>query len=70
MKLYLPKVHNMQSFFQKFYITKILRMDNEKADCLARIAYVESNGKEESKESIHVLTHPSISDQVLVWATI
>ena len=35
MKMYLSKVHDMKSSFQKFCITKILRKDNEKADHLA-----------------------------------
>jgi ribonuclease HI len=42
MKRYLSKVHDMQSSFQKFCITKIPREDNEKANRLARMASVEN----------------------------
>jgi ribonuclease HI len=35
MKIYLSKIQHMQSFFQKFCITKIPREENEKADRLA-----------------------------------
>jgi ribonuclease HI len=38
MKRYLSKVHDMQSSFQKFCITKIPKEDNEKANRLARMA--------------------------------
>ena len=62
MKMYLSKVHNMQSSFKKFCITKILRQDNEKADHLARMAFAENMEAEEGKEPIHSLTHPSIFD--------
>ena len=63
MKMYLSKVHNMQSSFQKFYITKIPREDNEKVNCLARMGSAESRKAKEGGELIWSLTHPSISDQ-------
>ena len=63
MKMYLSKVQHMQSFFQKFCITKIPREDNEKADPLARMASAENVEIEEGREPIQNLTHSSISDQ-------
>jgi hypothetical protein len=46
MKLYLSKVQNMQSSFQKFCIVKILREDNEKVDRLGGLASTDnSDGK-------------------------
>ena len=70
MKMYLSKVHNMQSSFQKFCITKIPREDNKKADRLARIASAENMEVEEGREPIQSLTHPSIFDQALKLAKI
>jgi hypothetical protein len=70
MKLYLSKVQDMQSSFQKFCIMKIPREDHEKADRLARMTSVESVEEEESREPIQILTYPSISDQALELATI
>ena len=66
MKMYLSKVHNMQSSFQKFCIMKIPREDNEKANRLARMASIESL----KMEPIQILTYPSISDQVLKLSTV
>jgi ribonuclease HI len=54
MKKYLSKVHDMQSSFQKFCITKIPREDNEKADRLARMASAENTKIKEEKEPIRV----------------
>ena len=70
MKLYLSKIQGMQSSFHKFYITKIPREDNKKANRLARMAFIESIEKEESGEPIQILMYPSISDQALELATI
>jgi hypothetical protein len=55
MKMYLSKVHNMQSSFQKFYITKIPREDNGKVDCLARMASAKNMEAEEGREPIQSL---------------
>ena len=52
MKLHLFKVQDMQSSFQKSYITKIPREKNEKADRLPRVASVESVEEEEIREPI------------------
>jgi ribonuclease HI len=62
MKMYLSKVHNMQSSFQKFCIMKIPREDNEKADSLARMAFAKNMEIEEGREPIRSLTYPLISD--------
>ena len=50
MKMYYSKVQHMQSFFQKFCITKIPREENEKADCLARMASAENVDIEEGRD--------------------
>jgi ribonuclease HI len=65
MKIYLSKIQHMQSSFQKFCITKIPREENEKADRLARITYIENVDIEEDREPIRNLTHSSISGQAL-----
>jgi hypothetical protein len=70
MKKYLSKVHDMQSSFQKFCITKIPREDNKKADYLARMAFAENTEIEEEKEPIWSLTYSSISDQASELASI
>ena len=70
MKMYLSKVQNMQSSFQKFSITKIPREENEKADRLARMASVENMELEEGREPIQNLTHSSISNQAPELAVI
>ena len=62
MKMYLSKVHDMQSSFQMFCITKIPREDNEKADRLARMTSAKNVEIEERREPIQNLTHSSISD--------
>jgi ribonuclease HI len=66
MKLYWSKVQNMQSSFQTFCIVKIPREENEKVDRLARLASADNNDGEEVEEPFQVLTHPSISEKVLV----
>ena len=63
MKMYLSKVQNMQSSFQKFCITKIPREDNEKVDRLAQMASIENAEIKDGREPIRNLTHSSISDQ-------
>ena len=68
--MYLSKVHNMQSSFQKFYITKIPMEDNEKADCLTRMASADTREADEGREPIWSLTHPLISDRASELATI
>jgi ribonuclease HI len=70
MKRYLTKVQNMQSFFQKFCITKVPREDNEKADHLSRMVSAEITKIKEGRELIRSLSHPSISNQPLVLALI
>ena len=70
MKMYLSKVQHMQSYFQKFCITKIPREDNEKADRLARMASVENVKIEEDRKLIRNLTHSSISDEASELAVI
>ena len=70
MKMYLSKVQNMQSSFQKFSITKIPREENEKADQLAWMAFAENMELEEGQEPIWNLTHSSISDQTSELAVI
>jgi ribonuclease HI len=65
MKKYLAKVQSMQAAFQKFYIKKIPREDNEKADHLARMASAESAGSGENEISIRILRHSSISEEAL-----
>jgi hypothetical protein len=70
MKRYLSKVQDMQASFQKFYITKIPREDNKKADHLARMASTENTKIEEGRAPIRSLTYSSISDQALKLATI
>jgi ribonuclease HI len=56
MKRYLSKVQDMQASFQKFYITKIPREDNKKADRLARMASAENTKIEEGRAPIRSLT--------------
>jgi hypothetical protein len=63
MKKYLVKVQDMQTSFHKFYVTKIPREDNEKANRLARMASTENTDSEENMEQIRSLKHSSISDE-------
>jgi hypothetical protein len=70
MKRYLSKVHDIQSSFQKFCITKIPGEDNEKANHLDQMASAKNTKIEEGKEPIQSLTYPLISDQASELAKI
>ena len=70
MKKYLSKVQDIQFSFKRFCITKIPKEDNEKVDCLARMASVENAKIKERREPIQNLTHSSISDQTLKFTVI
>ena len=70
MKMYSSKVQHMQSSFQKFCITKIPKVDNEKANRLARMTSIENVEIEEGREPIRNLKHSSISDQASELAVI
>ncbi|XP_059451083.1 uncharacterized protein LOC132181869 [Corylus avellana] len=65
MKLYLSKVQEMQSLFNKFSIVKILRPKNERADQLARIAST-ANGEIEAETPIQILPQSSVTEMVSV----
>jgi ribonuclease HI len=63
MKKYLTKVQTMQTAFQRFYIKKIPREDNEKADHLARRASAEAEEDDEPDKVIPILRRPSIFEE-------
>jgi ribonuclease HI len=63
MKKYLTKVQSMQTAFQKFYIKKIPREDNIKADHLAKMASTENMEFEENERSIRILRHSLIFEE-------
>ncbi|XP_059436758.1 uncharacterized protein LOC132169816 [Corylus avellana] len=65
MKLYLSKVQDLRSLFNKFSIVKVPRPKNERADQLARIA---STANEEMKAETHIqiLPQSSVTETVSV----
>ncbi|XP_059434486.1 uncharacterized protein LOC132167505 [Corylus avellana] len=68
MKLYLSKVQEMQSLFERFSIVKVLRPENERADRLARIASA-ANGEIEDETPVQILPQSSIIETVSVSTT-
>ncbi|XP_059450836.1 uncharacterized protein LOC132181606 [Corylus avellana] len=65
MKLYLSKVQDLQTLFNKFSIMKIPRPENERADQLARITSTASE-EIEAETPIQILLQSSITETVSV----
>ncbi|XP_059461825.1 uncharacterized protein LOC132190804 [Corylus avellana] len=65
MKLYLTKVQEMKSLFNKFSIVKIPRPENERADQLARIAST-ATGEIEAETPIQIFPQSSVTKTVSV----
>ncbi|XP_059436525.1 uncharacterized protein LOC132169517 [Corylus avellana] len=66
MKLYLTKIQGMQKSFKRFYIVKIPREENEKADHLAHLGSSTENELEDSDQIIQIQQQPSIVEKVYI----